>query len=74
MTFPIDIACWFLSAADTETANSGADVAIATIVRPITKSESPTLRAILVADTTTQVAPPQRPNAQMLSIIRSDKI
>lgn len=73
-TFPTDIACWSLKAADIETANSGADVAMATIVSPITRSERPNLRAIFEAETTTQVAPPQSPKAEMTNISISKKI
>ena len=58
ITFPTEIAGWSLKAAETVTANSGADVAIATTVRPITKSESPNFLAIFDAESTTQDAPP----------------
>jgi hypothetical protein len=47
---------------------------MATIVKPITKSESPNFRAILDAASTIQVAPPQRPKTAMLSIMKSNKI
>ena len=65
---PTEIADWPLKAAETVTANSGAEVAIATTVNPITKSESPNFLAILEAASTTQVAPPQRPRMHALII------
>ena len=58
ITLPTEMAGWSLNAADTVTANSGADVAIATTVRPITKSESPNFLASFEAESTTQEAPP----------------
>jgi len=72
--FPTEIADCPRKAADTVTANSGADVAIATMVKPITKSESPNLRAILEAASTTHVAPPQSPKIHILIIIIFNKI
>ncbi len=59
--FATDMADLPLNAAETVTANSGAEVAMATTVKPITKSERPNLRAIREADSTTQVAPPHKP-------------
>jgi hypothetical protein len=43
------------------TANSGADVPMATMVYPITSSDKPTRRAIRAAELTIQVLPIQRP-------------
>jgi hypothetical protein len=60
-TLPTDIEYWFLIAADTVTANSGAEVAIATMVNPITKSDIPNFLANLEAESTTNVAPPHNP-------------
>ena len=73
-TLPTEIECWSLNAADIVTANSGAEVAIATIVKPITKSDKPNFRAIFEAESTTQLAPPQSPKTQMNNIIKSRRI
>ena len=56
------------------TANSGADVAIATIVNPITRSDIPNLRAIFEAESTTQTAPPQSPVTESDNINKSSII
>ena len=74
MTFPTEIAGWFLKAAETVTANSGADVAIATIVNPITKSDIPNFLAIREAESTTKEAPPQSPIMAKLSINKCNKM
>lgn len=73
-TLPTDIACWSRIAAEIVTANSGADVAIATIVKPITRSDIPNFRAIFEAESTTQTAPPQSPATESDNINRSSII
>lgn len=69
ITFPTEIECLSWSAADIVTANSGAEVAIATIVNPITRSESPNLFAIFEDESTIHEAPPQRPTTENPRII-----
>ena len=60
-TLPTDIAASPDKAAETVTANSGADVANATTVNPITNSDKPNFFAILDAETTILTAPPHKP-------------
>ena len=74
ITFPTEIACWSLNAAEIVTANSGEDVAIATIVNPITKSDKPNCLAIFEAESTTHEAPNQRPKIVTAKIKISIKI
>ena len=73
-TFPTDIESWPLKAAEIVTANSGAEVAMATIVKPITKSERPNFLAIFEADSTIQEAPPHNPIIDIIKIIILNKI
>ena len=74
ITLPTEIAGWSRKAAEIVTANSGADVAMATTVNPITRSERPSLRAIFEAESTTHTAPPQSPKAVIIKIRTSSKI
>lgn len=74
ITLPTDMAGWSFNAAEIVTANSGAEVAIATTVNPITRSDIPNLRAIFEAESTIHEAPPQRPRTEKANIIVSNKI
>ena len=71
-TLPTEIDDCPRKAAETVTANSGAEVAIATTVKPITSSDSPNRLAMLEADSTTQIAPTHKP-ATDTSIINEFK-
>ena len=71
---PTEIVSFPAKAADIETANSGAEVPIATTVRPTTNSERPNFFAIREADSTTQTAPPQRAKMVIKIIVRCIKI
>ena len=73
-TFPTEIVNFPASAAETDTANSGAEVPIATTVSPITNCERPNFFAILEADSTTQTAPPQSAKTVKRIISRCVKI
>jgi hypothetical protein len=69
-TLPTEIEDCPLNEAETLTANSGAEVAIATTVKPITSSESPNLLAMFEADSTTQIAPIHKPTTDKVIIIK----
>ena len=56
-TLPTAISGLPSNAALIDTANSGAEVPIATIVKPITKSETPNFCASLLAESTSHSAP-----------------
>ncbi len=56
-TFPTAISRWPRQAARTDVATSGSDVPAATIVRPMTSSETPNDRANATAPPTSQRAP-----------------
>ena len=73
-TLPTEIDNLPAKAADIETANSGADVPMATTVRPITNWESPNFFAIREADSTTQTAPPQRAKTVPIIIVTFIKL
>ena len=73
-TLPTEIEGWFFNAAETVTANSGAEVAIATTVNPITRSDKPNFFAIREAESTIQEAPNHKPMIVTVIIKKSKKI
>ena len=73
-TLPTEIESWLPKAAEIETANSGAEVAIATIVNPITKSDKPNFLAIFEAESTIHDAPPHNPIMESAKIKMLNRI
>jgi hypothetical protein len=73
-TFPIEILDFPAIAALIVTANSGAEVPIATTVKPITRSETPKFRANREADSTRKSAPFHRRPIEKIEITTLTKI
>ena len=68
-TLPTAISGLPSNAALTDTANSGAEVPIATIVKPIIKSETPNFWANLLAESISHSAPFQRKTMETTTIV-----
>ena len=73
-TLPTEMSAWPRNAAFTVTANSGAEVPNATMVRPMTSSDIPSRLAKCAAPSTSQTAPHQSPRTVATIISMSSAI